>query len=220
MPAVFIESDVFIPEWVKSLNSFRRWRESDDFPEEGRIDYLQGEVWVDLSKEQVFSHNQVKAEYNYVLIGLAKREKPGRYFPDGLRWSCVEVDISILPDGMFVSADSMRDANIKFIEGSRAGFVEMVGVPDMTLEIVSDSSVKKDTQRLPRLYWEAGVKEYWLVDARRDRLDFTIFRYTKRGYVSARKTDGWMKSQVFGKEFRLTRREDEFGQPEFALEVR
>src|SRR5262249_50842283 len=157
----------------------------------------------------VFSHNQVKPEYNVVLGSLAKRERPGRYFPDGMRWSCVEVDISVLPDGMFVSVESMRDANIKFIEGSRAGFVEMVGVPDVVLEVLSDSSVKKDTKRLPVLYWQAGIKEYWLVDARRDRLQFTIFRHTKRGYVSARKVDGWMKSQVFGKEFRLTRRDDE-----------
>jgi Uma2 family endonuclease len=220
MPAVIIEGDVFIPEWVKSLASFRRWCDSEEFPEEGRIDYLQGEVWVDMSWEQVFSHNQVKQEYNLVVGGLAKLEKRGRYFPDGARWSNVDVDISIIPDGLFISTESMRDANIKFIEGAREGYVEIEGFPDMALEIMSDSSVKKDSKRLPKLYWEAGVKEYWLVDVRGDRLEFTIYRHAKKGYVASRKLDGWMKSPVFGKSFRLTRGEDEFGQPEFTLEAR
>src|SRR5205085_733829 len=159
MPAVMIEGEVFIPEWVETLLAFRRWCDSAEFPEEGRIDYLQGEVWVDMSPEQIFSHNQVKAEYNYVLFGLAKKEKPGRYFPDGARWSNLDADISVVPDGLFISNESMREANIQLIEGAREGYVEIDGLPDIVLEIISDSSVKKDTKRLPTLYWEAGVKE-------------------------------------------------------------
>src|SRR5690349_1237863 len=41
---------VDIPLWVIDLDSFRRWMDSDDFPEEGRINYIKGEVWVDMSK--------------------------------------------------------------------------------------------------------------------------------------------------------------------------
>jgi Uma2 family endonuclease len=36
----------------------------------------------------------------------------------------------------------------------------------MVLEVVSASSVEPDTQTLRELYWAAGIKEYWLVDAR------------------------------------------------------
>src|SRR5271156_3465010 len=85
---------VQIPAWVHDLVSFRRWYHSGDFPESGRICYLKGEVWVDMSMEQVFSHNQVKGEYNIVLGTLAKKSKLGRFFPDGIRITNVEADLS------------------------------------------------------------------------------------------------------------------------------
>jgi len=223
MPAVIFksnESDWLIPEWVKDLKSFRCWYDSDDFPEEGRIDYLTGEVWVDMSWEQVFTHNQVKQEFNLTVGRIAKTGRKGRYFPDGLRLSNIVADISVQPDGTYISNESMREANIKLIEGAREGYVEIEGNPDMVLEIMSDSSVKKDTERLPELYWKAGIKEYWLVDVRGERLRFDIYLFTPKGYLPAKKTGGWMKSQVLGKSFRLTCQEDEFGNPEYSLKVR
>src|SRR5213593_4894558 len=71
---------VRVPGWVEDLGSFRRWAQMEEFPENGRIDYLQGEVWVDMSTEQVFSHNQVKKEYSFRLTDLEKAGRLGRYF--------------------------------------------------------------------------------------------------------------------------------------------
>ena len=49
---------------------------------------------------------------------------------------------------------------------------------------------------------------------------FDIFRLTAQGYVSTRAQRGWLKSEVFGKSFKLSRGLDELGNPEFTLEVR
>ena len=228
MPAIVLqggeryyqEADVNIPAWVVDLASFRRWYHSGDFPEEGRIDYIQGSVWVDMSMEQVFSHVQVKTAITSALFSVAEADDLGLYLNDGLRLSNVGADLSAEPDGTFISNESMEDANIQLIEGKDEGYTEVEGIPDMVLEIVSDSSVKKDTKRLLRAYWYAGIKEYWLVDVRGERLDFTVFRHAPKGYAAARKKDGWLKSQVFGKSFRLMRRQDRFGHPRFTLEVR
>lgn len=38
------------------------------------------------------------------------------------------------------------------------------GVPSLTLEILSGSSILKDTYRKMKLYMNTGVQEYWLVD--------------------------------------------------------
>ena len=57
----------------------------------------------------------------------------------------------------------------------------------MVLEVVSDGSVRKDTVVLRRAYWEAGVREYWLVDARRDPPSFDILRSTSKAFRAARK---------------------------------
>ena len=48
MSTIVVEDQVVqIPPWVASLATFRRWTDSEDFPESGRIGYLKGEVWVD-----------------------------------------------------------------------------------------------------------------------------------------------------------------------------
>jgi Uma2 family endonuclease len=211
---------VQILAWVCDLASFRRWYHSDDFPESGRICYLNGEVWVDMSMEQVFSHNQVKGEYTRVLAGLAKTKKIGRFFPDGIRITNVEADLSCCPDGVFVSRKRFQSGQVRLIERAKEGFLELEGTPDMTLEVLSPSTVTKDTETLFDQYWRAGIPEYWLVDARGDRLDFDIFQHTAKGYTATRKQGGWIKSAVFGKSFRLTRRNDELGHPEYTLAVR
>jgi Uma2 family endonuclease len=212
--------DICIPAWVIDLDSFHRWSESDEFPEHGRIDYLKGEVWVDMSEEQIFSHNQVKTEYTITLGALAKSQRRGRFFQDGVRVTHPETDISAVPDGMFITTAALRSGRVRLVKGAQFGFVRVKGSPDMVLEVVSPSSVHKDTVVLQELYWEAGVREYWLVDARRAPLTFQIFRHTARGYSAIRPQAGWLKSAVFGKSFRLTQEQDELGHPIYTLAVR
>ena len=220
MSTIVVDStSVRIPAWVVDLESFRRWADSEEFPDSGRICYLNGEVWVDLSKEQ-FSHNQIKGEYGIVLGALAKRSRPGRYFPDGMLLTNTDADLSSKPDGTFVSIESFELGRVRLVEGAAEGYVELQGTADMVLEVISDSSVQKDTDWLRDLYWQAGIREYWLVDARGDRLEFNTLRHTAKGYIVTRKQAEWVKSAVFGKSFRLTKRADVLGYPEYTLSVR
>ena len=221
MSTIQFETDaVRIPLWVTDLDSFRRWTDSDESPDKATVCYLAGEVWVEMSKEQLYSHNHVKTEIARVLAGLVKQQRLGRYFGDGLFLTNVEADLSAKPDGTFVSRESFAAGRIQLIEGMQEGFVELEGTPDMVLEVVSSSSVSKDTEWLRDLYWQAGIAEYWLVDCRGDRANLDLLRHTTRGYSTTRKSDGWLKSAVFGQSFRLTRQTDELGQPEFTLEIR
>jgi Putative restriction endonuclease len=210
---------VSIPTWVSDHDSFRRWLHSEDFPQEGRICFLYGETWVDMSKEQAFSHNQAKNEYSYVLTGISKR-RGGTYCPDGMFLSNVEVRLSARPDGMYASDEAFDDGRVRWIAGEDEGYVELEGSPEMVMEIVSTSSVKKDKVTLPPLYWRAGIFEYWLVDVRDERLDFDIFRRGPRGFVPTRKQAGWLRSSVFDLSFRLVKKLDKRGNPLFALLVR
>jgi Uma2 family endonuclease len=90
----------------------------------------------------------------------------------------------------------------------------------MVLEVVSASSVEKDKVILPDLYWRAGIPEYWVVDARADRLEFDLFRCESDGYAPTRKQAGWLKSRVFGRSFRLSRHVDDAGNPKCTLSAR
>jgi Uma2 family endonuclease len=216
---IFQDHTVHIPAWVVDWPSFRRWLHCDDFPEKGRISYIMDGVLIDMSKEQLFSHNQVKQEYNVVLGGLAKSTKIGRYFPDGALLSNAEVEFTLQPDGTFVAYDAFDTGRVRLVEGTKYGYPELEGSPDMVLEVVSDSSVEKDTVIQRDLYWQAGITEYWLVDARGERLSFEILRYTAKGYVAVRRQNGWIKSTVFGKSFRLTRQMDDQGNPDYTLAI-
>lgn len=212
--------DVWVPTRVVDLESFRRWSDDDDFPEKGRISFIKGEVWVDMSKEQLFTHNDVKTEYAHVLRGLAKSARSGRYFSDGAFVSNESADVSNQPDGVYVSFDSLREGRVRVVEGRGEGHVELEGSPDLVLEVVSPSSVGKDTQVLRETYAAAGIREYWLVDARKEPMRFDVLRLSRGHYAAVRKQAGWVRSEVFGRWFRLTLETREDGFPEFTLGVR
>jgi Uma2 family endonuclease len=210
-----------VPAWVRDLASFRRWVEEDDTLDFGRVGYLKGNVWIDMSKEQLYTHNGVKTELTIVLGGLIKSDRLGRYFSDGVLLSNVPADVSGQPDGTFVSTESLRTGRVRDVAGQRdGGYVELEGSPDLVIEVVSPGTVRKDTVRLRQAYWEANIREYWLIDARREPLKFDILRHAAKGYSATRKHGGWVKSPVLDRAFRLVRTTDAGGRPEFTLEVR
>ena len=47
------EESFEIPAAAFTFEGFRRWAQSDSFPETGRIDYLAGDVDVDMSPEEI-----------------------------------------------------------------------------------------------------------------------------------------------------------------------
>ena len=220
MSVVVIADQVRIPSWVSDLESFRRWAQSDDYPERGWVSFLNGEIWVDTHMEQLFTHNQVKTQFTIVLGGLVRREESGYYFSDGALLSNETANLSTEPDGTFCSFDAIEGRRVRLVEGIEEGHVEMEGVPDMVLEVVSRYSVRKDTKILRNLYWQTGIPEYWLVDARQTPVRFDILRWMERGYSALRRKQGWLKSKVFGRAFLLETKRDRLGNPQFSLHLR
>lgn len=53
------------------------------------------------------------------------------------------------------------------------------GAPDWTIEILSPSSVKMDCERKVKLYREAGVREYWIVDPEAESVTVYDFEHDK-----------------------------------------
>jgi Uma2 family endonuclease len=217
MSVIVIADQVRIPSWVSDLESFRRWSRTDDYPEQGWVSFLDGEIWVDMDMEQLFTHNQVKTEFTIVLGGLTKDEELGYFFSDRVLLSNESANLSTEPDGTFCSFNALEERRVYLVEGLEEGHVEIEGTPDMVLEVVSRHSVRKDTKVLRNLYWRAGIPEYWLVDARKNPPQFDILRWTERGYSSTRRRQGWLKSKVFGRSFLLETKPDRLGHPQFFL---
>ncbi len=208
---------VHIPEWVRDLASFRRWAKSDEFPNRGWYAYLNGQLWGDHTMETA-AHNKLKSKFVVVLTMLAEEARSGDYYGDRMLLTNGGAGLSTEPDGMFISFAALKENRVLLKEGDNS--LEIVGSPEMVLEVVSPTSVQKDTRVLRDLYWRAGVQEYWLADPRGDDLAFDILKRGPKGYFAARKQAGWLRSSVFGKSFRLIRRDNEVGMSTFHLDVR
>jgi Uma2 family endonuclease len=219
--SVVLQDDFEIP-FVGSLDEFRRWARSDDFPERGRIDYLAGRIEVDMTPEDYYSHGGLKVEVIGALRELVKAGDLGDLRSDRTRISTPVADLSAEPDLVFISYDSFASGRARLVtkvteEADR--YVEVEGGADLAVEIVSDRSVTKDTVRLPVAYWRAGVLEYWLMDARGEELLFRIHHRGPSGFLPAPvDAEGFQCSGVFQRWFRLTRRRDRRGGWAFDLE--
>lgn len=217
---ITLTDHVTIPAGIVDLSSFREWCQSDQFPEFGRIDYSRGTIIVDLSMEQLYDHNQVKAAITATLFFLASRLKLGRVFQDGVRLVMPVADRSTEPDLLMVTFDSFRSNRVREIPGRQHGLTEFEGAPDLVVEVVSDSSEQKDGIELPELYYDEGVLEYWRVDARCQPLKFDVFWRGENGFELAAPSDNWRHSLVFNQWFMLCQSEDEMGKPYFELRHR
>ncbi len=220
--SVIFEERVEIP-YFRSLAEFRAWALSDDFPERGRIDYIGGRIEVDMSPENVFFHGSIKTEIVGELRDVV-RSVGGYLFSDCTRVSSPDADLSAEPDIVYLSDETIDSGRIRLVPsagGEPDSFMELEGVPDLVVEIVSDSSVAKDTKRLPTAYWRAGIAEYWLIDVRGERMFFRIHTRGADGYEPV-STDGekFQRSEVFDRRFHLDRRRNARGRWVFDLQSR
>jgi len=219
--AVIIEEQIVVPMNLASLADFRRWATSDVFPERGRIDYVGGMVEVDMSPEEIISHGGLKGEIHRAIADLVKPHDLGYARTDRTRISSLEGDVSAEPDVVFVSHESLAEGRARMIPkaGSEAGrYVEIEGAPDLIVEVVSDSSVAKDTKRLPAAYFRAGVREFWLADARREPFMFRIHQRGQSAFEPVQPdAEGFQYSAVFACRFRLQWHRDRSGNWAFDL---
>jgi Uma2 family endonuclease len=211
---------VTVPETARTLAGFRQWASSDDFPESGKISYLAGELFIDMSPETFDTHNQVKDAVNCTLSPLVRKLDLGKYCPDGLWITSDKAKLSTEADATFLSWARLESGEVQLIprRDGREG-IEMRGSPDWVLEIVSDTTVRKDTVRLLELYFRTDVREYWLIDARGDALSFTVYRRGRKEFAPVAPVRGWVASKVFSRSFRLTRARDRVGGWAYTLKV-
>ena len=211
-----------IPDWVQDLHSFRSWVHTPEFPEKVPSWWLDGAAWIDLSRQDLFSHVLMKGAIYAGLMNDANCRELGQFFSSGIFFSNVEADLAGNPDGLFVSHESILNKRVQFLDVAGCGndYDEIQGSPDMMLEVVSNSSEEKDMKTLLEAYWQADIREYWLVDARSAPLSFDIWRHTPEGYVASPTHDGWLQSAVYERAFRLTQSLDRNGYPNYRLEVR
>jgi Uma2 family endonuclease len=214
--------EILVPPSAHTLAGFRAWAKSDEFPERGRISFIDQEIIIDMSPEELETHNKVKVEIGYTLVRVNKKRKLGEFYGDATLLTNVVANLSTEPDATFIRWETFEAKRVRLIprEGEEGQYLEVEGTPDWVLEIVSDSSVRKDNRRLRAQYHRAGIPEYWLIDARGADIAFHILVRGASDYEERVGRGGWQTSRVFSRRFRLVRRRGRLGFWEYTLQVK
>ncbi len=210
---------VEVPKSAYTLEGFRRWVRSEEFPEHGRVTYIDGALTIEMSPERYESHLAIKRAINRTLDGLIESANLGQYYPDGAWFTNEEAGVSNEPDAMFASWATLESGRLQPPDGWQDGsdYTELVGTPDWVCEVVSNASERKDKKRLREAYHCAGIREYWLIDARGEEVDFLVLVWAPEGYTASPDEAGWLRSEVFEKGFRLERDRNRMGRWRYEL---
>jgi hypothetical protein len=99
VPVIHLQKDgVEIPACITSLEQFRDWARSDDFPERGRIDWVGGRMEVDMAPEDLNTHGSPKSAIAGKLWLLVQETRRGMVYIDRTRLSSPEGGLSAEPD--------------------------------------------------------------------------------------------------------------------------
>jgi Uma2 family endonuclease len=210
--------EITIPAEAHTHAGFHRWATSGDFPDRCQISWIGGEILIDMSPEEIESHNKLKTEVSRVIATLVKQRRLGEFHSDRTLISNPEANLSTEPDAMYCSTDSIRTKRVWKEKNESGLYMSLVGSPDWVLELVSKNSVTKDTRLLKKAYATAGIDEYWLVDARKHEMSIQIFTLKRGGYEAVPVKRGRWRSPLFGIEFHLYREKDEFGYWAYTLD--
>jgi Uma2 family endonuclease len=218
---LFAEEQLEIPLEIGTLAEFRRWALSPEFPERGRIDFIDGTINVDLAPENIFYHGTIKVDCVAEIVHRVDELQLGHVLCSRSRVSNVGANLSVEPDILVITNESIDTRRIRLVpdgSGVSDSYVEIEGSPDLVVEILSDGSEHKDKKRLSKAYYRAGVREYWLVDVRGDKLMLQILcRGRERFEASPVDDDGFQPSEVLQCRYTLNRQRGPGGFWQFAL---
>ena len=87
----------------------------------------------------------------------------------------------VAPMDVVFSDHSIVQPDVIYISKERRSIVKqrIEGVPDLLIEILSDSNKRRDRIDKLNLYAEFGVPEYWIVDPQEQQFDFLCHREGK-----------------------------------------
>jgi Uma2 family endonuclease len=215
-------SSLYIPSTAGTFEGFRKWAHSDDYPERGRVSFINHKIFIEMSQEELETHNKVKTAIGAGLYFVNEEIDLGELFVDGALLANPAAELLTIADGTFLKWETLESGRAHLVprRGHPQEIVEVHGSPDWVLEIVSKSSVIKDTVELRLAYHRAEIPEFWLVDARGSEIAFQVLVRRRTKYVPVPARDGWHYSPVFGRSFRLVRRVNRQNRWTYKLEMK
>ncbi len=136
-------------------------------PEDNRLrEIIDGELIV--SPSPSLSHQDIVGALYRVLSAYLDVHPVGRVF--------------IAPLDTVLAADQVPQPDLVYVSRRSSSILGRVveGAPDLVIEVISETSRRRDEVRKRELYEQFGVTEYWIVDPDADKV--TVHRLTDGRY--------------------------------------
>lgn len=89
------------------------------------------------------------------------------------------------PSNVMLSSRDIVKPDIFFIRKNREGILGeqiILGPPDLIVEITSDNSWERDMHEKRKIYSDAGIQEYWIVDPESETVEQLV--WCELGYIA------------------------------------
>ncbi len=141
------------------------------FPDDGkRHELIDGDHFVTPSPNT--KHQRVSRNLLTALASFVRKHGVGEVFD--------------APYDVVLAEDNVVQPDLVFVSRARSTIVteaNVQGAPDLTVEILSDATRKKDELTKRKLYERFGVQEYWILDP--DLESVKVFRKENEGFLRA-----------------------------------
>lgn len=145
-------------------------------PEDGRrYEILDGDLFMSPSPGE--SHQTIVLNIAIFLREHLRRNKLGRVY--------------VAPFDVILDEHNVIEPDVLFVSNANNGIItaqNIQGSPDLLIEVLSPTSVERDTRDKRNLYARCGVKNYWMVDA--EERSLTELELIDRAYAVAHVTKG------------------------------
>ena len=142
----------------------RTWEDIERMPADGnRYEYIGGRLY--MTPAPATRHQRISKRLQQALMRILEHAGHGEMFYAPCLVEFPGTGDRVQPDLLFVS-------------NRRRGIIrekQMLGAPDLVVEILSPSTAHRDRGIKLDLYARRGVRQYWIVDPDRDVVDVWLF---------------------------------------------
>jgi Uma2 family endonuclease len=103
------------------------------------------------------------------------------------------------PVDVVLDSENVVQPDIIFVSTANSAIIQrraIFGAPDLLVEMLSPSSIRRDLQDKKALYARNGVKEYWIGDPDKKTMEILTLRSGRYQRYSAAKEKGKLASKV------------------------
>jgi Uma2 family endonuclease len=116
--------------------------------------------------------------------------------------------VFVSPVDVVLDSENTVQPDLVFVSSANLGIIQqraIFGTPDLLVELVSSSSVRRDRYDKKELYARFGVKEYWIGDPANKTLEVLTLKESRHELHSCVEEKGKLASVVLaGLEFDLS----------------